>query len=178
MHFVTRNQRTVTQRQLFPRRQSAVLATTLGGLVLVVAACGGSVTSPAAQPSSPPQSSSQQPTPAQATPVMVSMTDFKLTFSRTDLPPGTYTFTAVNQGKAPHALEVSGPGVQNQRTPGNLQPGQSADLTVTLQPGTYEFICPVDSHKERGMDVFMTVGGAQAPATTSAGGAGGTGGGY
>lgn len=106
------------------------------------------------------------------------MTDFKLIFSRTDLAAGTYTFTAVNQGKAPHALEVSGPGVQNQRTPGNLQPGQSAELTVTLQPGTYEFICPVDSHKERGMDVFITVGGAQAPAPTSTGGAAETGGGY
>lgn len=175
MHFVTHNQPKVTARRVIPRRRSAALAATLGGLALMVAACGGSATSTAAQPSSQVQSSSQQPTPAQATPVMVSMTDFKLAFSLPNLAAGTYTFTAVNQGKAPHALEVNGPGVQNQRTPGNLQPGQSADLTVTLQPGTYEFFCPVDSHKERGMDVFMTVGGAQAPAPASAGG---TGGGY
>lgn len=177
MHFVTRNQPRVTPGRVIPSRRSAALAATLGGLALVVAACGGSATPTAAQPSSQVQSSSQQPSPAQATPVTVSMTDFKLAFSRQDLAPGTYTFTAVNQGKAPHALEVNGPGVQNQRTPGNLQAGQSADLTVTLQPGTYEFFCPVDSHKERGMDVFITVGGAQAPAPAPAS-AGGTGGGY
>lgn len=49
-----------------------------------------------------------------------------------------------------------------------IQPGASATLTLTLQPGTYEVYCPVgqDSHKKLGMETHLKVVG---PA--SAGGA-------
>jgi uncharacterized cupredoxin-like copper-binding protein len=30
-------------------------------------------------------------------------------------------------------------------------------MTVTLQKGTYEVYCPVDGHKERGMQTKITV---------------------
>jgi uncharacterized cupredoxin-like copper-binding protein len=65
---------------------------------------------------------------------------------------------AVNSGHAVHSLEVNGPGVDSRKTP-DLQPGQTADLTVTLQKGSYDVFCPVDSHKQLGMNLELQVGG-------------------
>jgi plastocyanin len=88
------------------------------------------------------------------------MTEFHLALSQQTFAPGTYTFVAVNSGQTVHAIEVDGPGVSDQRTPGDVQPGQSASLTVALQPGSYELYCPVDGHKSKGMDTHFTVGSA------------------
>jgi hypothetical protein len=63
--------------------------------------------------------------------------------------PGSYTFTAKNNGGSPHALAISSPGA-HASTP-TLTAGGSASFTVTLQR-TYELWCPVDSHKSPGMD--------------------------
>jgi uncharacterized cupredoxin-like copper-binding protein len=79
------------------------------------------------------------------------MTDFHLALSRESFPPGIYTFLAMNAGQTEHALVIAGPDVAGKRTP-VLQPGQSAKLTTTLQPGSYELYCPVDGHKADGMD--------------------------
>jgi uncharacterized cupredoxin-like copper-binding protein len=56
----------------------------------------------------------------------------------------------------PHALELSGPGVSNQKT-AVVQPGQSADLAVTLQAGSYDIWCPVPGHRAKGMEVHVDV---------------------
>jgi len=71
--------------------------------------------------------------------------------------PGTYTFQVSNQGTISHNLTVSGPGVTTKGS-STISPGQSADLTVTLQKGSYEFWCSVDSHKDQGMDLTVKVG--------------------
>ena len=39
----------------------------------------------------------------------------------------------------------------------NLQPGGSATLDVTLQPGTYRVYCPVEDHPARGMEMQLQV---------------------
>jgi plastocyanin len=130
------------------------------GLTFAVSACSGAGTGNAppsggasATASGPPSS---QPASNQVT---VQMTDFHFALSQQSFTPGTYTFVAVNSGQAVHAIEVDGPGVSEQRTPGDVQPGQSVSLTVTLQPGNYELYCPVDGHKAKGMDMHFTVGG-------------------
>ena len=38
------------------------------------------------------------------------------------------------------------------RRPPTSTPGQSADLQVTLQDGSYDLFCPIDSHKSLGMN--------------------------
>jgi len=86
-------------------------------------------------------------------------TEYKIVLSQTTLSPGKTTFVAVNKGHTAHSLEVDGPGVSNQRIPGTIPPGSSKTLTVTLQKGSYEIFCPVDSHKQLGMVVHVTVGG-------------------
>ena len=64
--------------------------------------------------------------------------------------PGTYLFKAVNSGGTVHALEVEGQGIEEETE--EIQPGESAELKVKLEAGTYELYCPVDSHKEKGME--------------------------
>jgi uncharacterized cupredoxin-like copper-binding protein len=81
----------------------------------------------------------------------VSETEFRLKPAEITLDkPGTYVFEAVNSGDTVHALEVEGEGIEEETQ--EIQPGQSAELKVKLEAGTYELYCPVDGHKEEGME--------------------------
>jgi plastocyanin len=142
------------------------------GVALSVAACsgGGTASAPSSGGASPTASSQPSNQPA-SNQVTVQMTDFHLALSQQKFTPSTYTFVAVNSGQAVHAIEVDGPGVSDQQTD-DVQPGQTARLTVTLQPGSYEMYCPVDGHKAKGMDTHFTVGGAGESTSPSEPGAG------
>jgi uncharacterized cupredoxin-like copper-binding protein len=72
--------------------------------------------------------------------------------------PGAYVFRAVNVGNVVHSLRIEGNGIEEQQTR-DIEPGESADLMVTLGPGTYELDCPVDNHEELGMRGSVTVAG-------------------
>lgn len=132
-------------------------------------ACGATTT---AAPPPASAAASGTSTAGQATVVPVRMTEFRLALPTQTFAPGTYTFNAINAGQVVHAIEIDGPGVDDQRTQGVVRPGQSAALTVTLQPGTYEMYCPVDGHKAMGMDLHFTVGNAPASGGASSGGTG------
>jgi plastocyanin len=100
--------------------------------------------------------------------VEISETDFALEPETVNLDEaGTYTFRAVNNGDAPHALEIEGGGIEEKTE--EIQPGESAELTVELDTGEYEMYCPVGDHKDRGMVGTVVVGGG-----TGGGGAGTT----
>jgi uncharacterized cupredoxin-like copper-binding protein len=88
--------------------------------------------------------------------VTVTETEYALQLSQTSFKPGTYTFMAKDAGHVSHALAISGPGVPTAQT-STIGPGSSANLTVTLQKGSYELWCPVDSHKGLGMDTHIQV---------------------
>lgn len=100
------------------------------------------------------------------TSVTVSETEYSLTVSQGSFAPGTYTFTAKNQGKISHALAISGPGVPTTQT-SVIAPGSTTQLTITLQAGSYELWCPVDGHKALGMDTHIQVGGTSGTTPTS-----------
>jgi uncharacterized cupredoxin-like copper-binding protein len=149
-------------------RRTPVLAFAAGaGLLLAGCGSSGSSATPAAAPSSSAAAPASAPTTATSvsasssasagTTVTATETDFKIALSQQTFSPGSYTFKATNSGKVPHALTIVGPGVSSMST-SNLSPGQSANLTVTLQSGSYEIYCPVDSHKSLGMDLHITVG--------------------
>jgi uncharacterized cupredoxin-like copper-binding protein len=91
------------------------------------------------------------------TAVTVTATEFKLALPSTNLKPGTYTFTMNDAGKATHAIEIKGPGVDGAKSDA-VGPGASSSVTVTLQPGTYDMWCPVGNHKAAGMETKLTVG--------------------
>ncbi|WP_194814383.1 hypothetical protein [Nocardia sp. XZ_19_385] len=73
------------------------------------------------------------------------------------LRPGTYTFATNNTGRAPHDLVISTlTGMEIGRT-AVVDSGGMSELTVTLQPGVYQFWCSVGGHRERGMNTFVVV---------------------
>lgn len=92
----------------------------------------------------------------EATEVTVTMVDFQLELSETSFAPGEYTFVAEQAGEEPHALTIEGPGVSD-TTPEISPGGGSEELTVTLEPGTYQLWCPVGDHREDGMETTIEV---------------------
>jgi uncharacterized cupredoxin-like copper-binding protein len=68
----------------------------------------------------------------------------------------TVTFRVTNDGSVDHALEVEGNGLEEETE--TIAPGGSAELTVTLEDGTYEVYCPIGNHREQGMETTLTVG--------------------
>jgi uncharacterized cupredoxin-like copper-binding protein len=90
------------------------------------------------------------------TSVTVTESEFSIGMASKTLTAGTYTFKVTNNGSFSHNLTVDGPGVEDKAS-STLSPGEDGEVTVTLQKGTYEFYCSVDSHKDKGMDVKVQV---------------------
>lgn len=88
--------------------------------------------------------------------VTVDETDFALELSTDTFTPGVYTFTITNSGDTTHALEIEGPGVEDAAID-QLAPGDTAELTVTLESGDYTVYCPVANHADMGMTTTITV---------------------
>ncbi len=107
--------------------------------------------------SAAPSSAAPSPAAGGATAVTATETEFHIALSKKSFSPGTYTFTAVDQGHLQHNLVISGPGVNQAKTAGLLSPGQSASVTVTLRQGSYDIYCGVPGHKAQGMNVNITV---------------------
>jgi plastocyanin len=140
-----------------PLPTSAQLVATLAAAGVAVAACGGGATESATTSAPAAQTAGEQPaTIASGPPVQVQMNEFTIQLPQQDFRPGTYTFVASNEGKLPHALEIEGPGGLEQATD-TLSAGQTADLTVMLQPGSYKVYCPVGNHDEQGMNTTINV---------------------
>jgi plastocyanin len=119
-------------------------------VVLALSGCGGDEGGEAAT----------EPTGAGKT-IEVSGTDFRLDpdMIRLDAA-GTYTFRFRNEGKSEHALEIEGGDVEEETE--TIGPGETAELTVELAEGDYEVYCPVDGHREMGMEGDLIVGGGGA----------------
>lgn len=74
------------------------------------------------------------------------------------LPAGETTFMVTNTGDHEHSFEIEGQGIEQELT-SHLQPGESGELTVNLQAGTYTVYCPVGDHRDEGMETTLTVTG-------------------
>ena len=138
-----------------PRRTPLLLACSLGAVAVIAAAGGSSGHSVTATAS------------INGNRVTVIETEYHIAVPQTSYSPGSYTFTAVNAGRILHSLTITGPGVN--ATTKNLSPGASGSITVTLQAGSYDVFCPIDSHKSLGMNQEISVGatgGAGAAAST------------
>jgi uncharacterized cupredoxin-like copper-binding protein len=55
-----------------------------------------------------------------------------------------------------HNLNITGPGISTKASP-DVSPGATAQLTATLQKGSYELWCSIDNHKALGMDTTIQV---------------------
>ena len=67
---------------------------------------------------------------------------------------GKVTVVMDNPSSTPHAVEIEGNGVEKETK--TLTQG-TAKVTVDLKPGKYEFYCPVDGHRQAGMEGTLTV---------------------
>lgn len=72
------------------------------------------------------------------------------------LPAGPTTFEVVNNGQMLHNLEIEGQGIEVMLDR-DLNPGETGTMEVDLQPGEYVAYCPVGDHRERGMEMALTV---------------------
>jgi uncharacterized cupredoxin-like copper-binding protein len=142
-------------------RKVTIAALALAALGGGAAGCGGdddegdsAATTPA-----PAQTQTQQQTATQpaggAQTVDIGATEFKFTPSDVKVRAGQVTFDLKNNGGTAHALEIEGQGIEEETQV--IQGGQSATLRVTLKPGKYEMYCPVDNHRQQGMEGELTV---------------------
>lgn len=83
--------------------------------------------------------------------VAVTLSEWKVGFTSDTLRAGSVTFEVKNNGSMTHAFHIRGEGVDKGTR--EIPARQSATLTVTLKPGTYEVFCPMseESHKMAGM---------------------------
>jgi plastocyanin len=88
--------------------------------------------------------------------VDVSLTDFAIEPPDPTVQAGTVTFAVTNDGATLHNLEIEGNGVEEELS-SDLSGGDSGELTVDLEPGTYEYYCPVGNHAAMGMEGELTV---------------------
>ena len=68
---------------------------------------------------------------------------------------GKVTITMDNPAPVPHAIAVEGSGIDKKGK--TVQMGGKSTVTVTLKPGKYTFYCPVDGHKQAGMQGSLNV---------------------
>ena len=131
----------------------ALLATSM----LILAGCS-STSNGGSGGSAPPASVSSAPAAGASSTMSVTATEteFSIDLSQTTFTPGTYTFTVVNAGKFTHNLTIEGPGVDKTAS-ATVEAGQTAEITATLQAGTYELSCAIPGHKDKGMDLKITV---------------------
>jgi plastocyanin len=146
------------------RKRTLLLGTVVAVAGLAAAGCGGSSGGSQSEPASTSGNAQSSGSPKTVT---VSETEYKLTPGTLKLgATGTYTIKIVNTGSVTHALEVAGNGVEQKS--GNVDAGKSATLTVDFKKtGSYEMYCPIDGHRQQGMEGKITVGSAASGGMTT-----------
>jgi uncharacterized cupredoxin-like copper-binding protein len=78
---------------------------------------------------------------------------------------GTYEFEVTNDGEFPHALDIEAE--DEEAETGNIEPGQSTTISLSLPAGSHELYCPIGNHRDQGMEGTIAVGGAAGAGTTT-----------
>lgn len=97
--------------------------------------------------------------------LQVSETEYALDPADTTVPAGPVSIEVTNDGEIPHNLELEGNSVEEELE-ADLDAGESGTLEVDLEPGTYEWYCPIANHRELGMEGKITVAGGASTSTT------------
>jgi high-affinity iron transporter len=125
------------------------VATGVVAVAFIVAACGGSTTAPSALPGASSATGA----------IEVDASEFKFEPADITVPAGSVTFRITNVGSVEHEFEIfEGETVVDEVE--GLVPGLTRDLTVTLVPGDYTFVCKLAGHDAAGMKGTLTVTGA------------------
>ena len=100
----------------------------------------------------PTTTAAKTTTQAAAQTVQVTETEFQIALGGYKAKAGKFTFDVKNGGKIAHDLAIKG-GPKTEL----IQPGGTAQLTVTLKPGKYHLYCSVPGHEQAGMKVDITI---------------------
>ncbi len=89
-----------------------------------------------------------------ATPVIVTLTDGAIEIPSA-LPSGLLVFQVTNAGNEAHNFKIGGEDIETTFVR-NLNPGDTRELDVYLEPGTYRAYCPIEGHRHpvMGVDVL------------------------
>jgi plastocyanin len=124
-------------------------------VVLLLAGCGGGT-----------DEMSDEGTPLQT--IQLSLTEFAISLATVNLDQaGTYEFEVSNDGQFPHALDIEAEGDGGEVETGNIDPGESRTVSITLPGGSHEMYCPIGNHRDQGMEGTITVAGAAGGGTTT-----------
>jgi nitrite reductase (NO-forming) len=99
-----------------------------------------------------PTTTSTVPVGNASTTVQVNMVEYAFQLSQSSIPSGQVTFVIKNSGNEIHNFAILG-----NKAGAQIGPGKSETWTVALPPGTYNYICDVPFHAERGMTGQFTV---------------------
>lgn len=129
------------------------------GALLFVAACGGAADDEAAESRMGDTAAvAVDTTQAQVRTVGVMLHEWRIEMPDT-IDAGQVRFDVMNHGTMVHGFEVEGQGMEEAVE--SIESGGTSQLLVTLQPGTYEVYCPVESeqgaHDELGMRKQLVV---------------------
>jgi uncharacterized cupredoxin-like copper-binding protein len=136
----------------------AIVSVALVMGALGLAACGSS-----------DEGGNDQAAPGGGQALEVSETEYQLDPSSLEVDStGEVTIRVTNDGSETHAFEVENDDAGIEEETEDIAPGESAELTVDLSAdGSYEIYCPIEDHRERGMEGTLTVGGGGAAPTTT-----------
>jgi plastocyanin len=137
-------------------RRILLLMTALA-LVVAIAACGGDDDDEGAEePTAEETTTDGGGGGGGATIALAADPGGALAFDQTELTAaaGEVTIELTNDSGLPHNVEVEGNGVEEVSE--TITEGTTS-LTLTLEPGEYEFYCAVDNHRAGGMEGTLTV---------------------
>jgi len=84
-----------------------------------------------------------------------SLTEWDIDLATT-VPAGLVAFDTANDGTMRHSLAIEGEDVSAQ-LPRPLHPGEAGRFETKLAPGTYTLYCPIGDHRQRGMEIELTI---------------------
>ena len=140
-------------------RRLLLLMLTTVALVVAVAACGGDDDDEGSEEPTAEETTTEETGGGggdTATIMLAADPNGELAFDQTELTAtaGEVTIEFMNDSGIPHNVEVEGNGVEE--VSDTITEG-STSLTLTLEPGEYEFYCAVPGHREGGMEGTLTV---------------------
>jgi plastocyanin len=138
------------------RRLLLLMLTTLA-LVVAVAACGGDDDDEGSEEPAAEETTGDTGGGGNTATIMLAADPGgDLAFDQTELTAaaGEVTSEFMNDSGIPHNVEIEGNGVEE--VSDTITEG-STTLTLTLEPGEYEFYCAVPGHREGGMEGTLTV---------------------
>jgi plastocyanin len=139
------------------RRQAFALLSLVPVVALAVAGCGGGSDNSAS--AAPPPTSASTTGSGESTTLQLSADPSALAYDKTSLTAsaGTVTIVFTNPSATPHDVAIQGNGVDV--TSDVVANGESTQVSAKLEPGTYTYLCTVDSHADEGMKGTLTVTG-------------------